>query len=126
MQFPQVDYDDVPSVGYEGGRAEYDRSSRPRTGIAEGNIRFGLPVVRGVADMGVRVVAAADALAADADGWVTAAGSGALAAGAVVISGSGHDGVQGEIPLVISRTGVLVTNAHADWDAGSDITWEYI
>lgn len=129
MIFPQTDYSDIPSIGLEGGRVEYDGASRPRSGLAEGAIRYGVPVVRGTATRGVRALATTDILAADADAWVTAAGSGALGAGAIIIQAGGaigFDGVQGETPLVISRRGVLVTNAHADWDAGSDMTLQYV
>lgn len=127
MQFPQEDYGFNPAEGYEGSIVEYLNGYESRTGRAEVAIRFGLPVVRGTAADDFAIpTAALVAPAADADGWVTAAGAGVLGAGAEVLQDADWDGVQGITPLLVSRKGSIVINNHADWDATSDIVFEYI
>lgn len=127
MQFPQTTYLDNPAVGFEGGLVDADAAYRGLVGRAEVAIRFGLAMVRGTAADDYAVATAAlCAPAADADGWVTAAGSGALADSAIVLEAGDWDGVQGNTPLKVGRKGAIVLNNHADWDATSDIELEYI
>lgn len=110
---PQTD--PTPLVrGHEGGLVETDTRNNPKTGHAEGAIRMGIVVVPGTAGDQLRPLAAADAVALDADGIYLAL---ACAATEQRFEGVGANGAGGAGPWPVSRYLTMTRSAHADADA---------